>query len=96
MNIEEHLEELRRLQMAIGETLDEPRNSYAYAMVRPKLVKELGQAVSEAKMAGVTDSDMSELVAELMVITGRRPINLEFFWDPRRMAKGFRYDDSSK
>ncbi|TRZ52643.1 MAG: hypothetical protein D4S01_02580 [Dehalococcoidia bacterium] len=90
MSIEEHLERLNKLQMAIDKTLDEPRSSYAYSYVRPRLIKELGQAVSEAKMAGMTEDDIHELVTELEVLTGRRPINLEYFWDPRRLLKGWR------
>ena len=90
MNTEEHLDKLRKLQTAIDETLSEPRNSYAYSYTRPKLVKELGHTVEEARGAGVTEADINELVAELEVLNGRRPINLEYFWDPRRTSKTWR------
>ena len=93
-----HLEELARLQKAYNETLvgGVRRDkygivySYAYGTLRPKIHKELGQAVESARKAGVTDDDIDELVLELEMETGRRPIELENFWDPRRMSKVYR------
>ena len=90
MNTEAHLKKLRLLQTAITESLHEPHNSYTYNITRPKLIRELGQAVEEAKKVGVTDNDLEELVLELEVTTGTRPINLEYFWNPLRISKGWK------
>jgi len=87
---EEYLVELARLQMALDETQNEPQGSFAHEITRPKLIKELGQLVEGARELGVTEEDIDELVAELEITIGRRPIELENFWDPRRMSKGYR------
>ena len=90
------LEELARLQRAYNETLvggvrrDKYGTvySYAYSTLRPKILKELSQAVERARKAGVADDDIDELVLVLGVETGRRPVELKHLWDPRRMAEG--------
>ena len=88
--MEEHFRKLVRLQTAVGEAQREPRNSYAHVIVVPRLLQQLKQAVEEAREAGITEDDIDDLVAELEVTTERRPIELENFWDPRRMSKGWR------
>jgi len=90
MDTERHLEELARLQRALSRTLEEPMNSYARSIVRPTLVKELGQAVEEAREAGLVERDIDGLVAELELETGMSPVELENFWDPCRLSKSWR------
>ena len=90
MTIEEHLDTLSELQMELDKTLEGGRDSYAFGIVRPQLIKKLGLAVEKARQDGVTESDINDLVAVLELGSGRRPIELENFWDPRGMSKRWR------
>lgn len=87
MTREKHMARLTELQTMLDETLSEPANSYTRTMTRPKLIKELGHAVEEARKSGVTVGDIDEMVTVLRITNGRRPIELENFWDPRRITK---------
>ena len=59
-------------------------------MRRKELFVELTKLVAEAWRVGVTEDEFEDIVVELEVNSGTRPIELEHLWDPRRMSKGFR------